>query len=106
MNLARVYLISAQPSGTGMRTLSLTGERTAVLAEGADGSLLVLVRFPVSAPTPIHNHNTWGIVCAADRSISNRSSGSLSATPTAHGRIGHCSSGHLRNLACRSHRVV
>jgi len=35
----------------------------AVLGRHADGSLLMLARFPAEEPTPIHNHNSWGVVC-------------------------------------------
>jgi predicted metal-dependent enzyme (double-stranded beta helix superfamily) len=34
-----------------------------VLARAADGPVLMLARFPPEAPTPVHNHNSWGIVC-------------------------------------------
>ena len=35
-----------------------------VLHEGADGTCaLMLASFPTEAPTPVHNHNTWGIAC-------------------------------------------
>jgi hypothetical protein len=34
-----------------------------VLARAADGPVLMLARFPSDAPTPVHNHNSWGIVC-------------------------------------------
>jgi hypothetical protein len=34
-----------------------------VLARVADGPVLMLARFPSDAPTPVHNHNSWGIVC-------------------------------------------
>ena len=35
-----------------------------VLHEGTDGTCaLTLARFPAEAPTPVHNHNTWGILC-------------------------------------------
>jgi hypothetical protein len=34
-----------------------------VLARAGDGPVLMLARFPSDAPTPVHNHNSWGIVC-------------------------------------------
>lgn len=34
-----------------------------ILCEGAGGSALMLACFPTDAPTPVHNHNSWGIVC-------------------------------------------
>jgi predicted metal-dependent enzyme (double-stranded beta helix superfamily) len=27
-----------------------------------DGSVLMIARFPEEAPTPVHNHNSWGVV--------------------------------------------
>jgi len=34
-----------------------------VLARAIDGPVLMLARFPSEAATPVHNHNSWGIVC-------------------------------------------
>ncbi len=34
-----------------------------LLARATDGPVLMLARFPSDAPTPVHNHNSWGIVC-------------------------------------------
>lgn len=34
-----------------------------ILAEQPRGPAIMLARFPHEAPTPVHNHNTWGIVC-------------------------------------------
>jgi predicted metal-dependent enzyme (double-stranded beta helix superfamily) len=34
-----------------------------ILAERADGPVLMLARFPEEASTPVHNHNSWGIIC-------------------------------------------
>ncbi len=34
-----------------------------ILCEGDGGSALMLACFPPEAPTPVHNHNSWGIVC-------------------------------------------
>ena len=34
-----------------------------ILGHGDAGSTLMLARFPADAPTPIHNHNSWGVIC-------------------------------------------
>ena len=41
-----------------------SGASATILHEGADGTCaLMLARFPAEAPTPVHNHNSWGIAC-------------------------------------------
>jgi predicted metal-dependent enzyme (double-stranded beta helix superfamily) len=45
-----------------LRELHRSGAAAAKLAsEGPDGLTLVFARFPPDAPTPIHDHGTWGI---------------------------------------------
>ena len=34
----------------------------AIVGRHDDGSVLMLARFPEEAPTPVHNHNSWGVV--------------------------------------------
>ncbi len=34
-----------------------------IIGRHPDGSALMVARFPSEAPTPIHNHNSWGVVC-------------------------------------------
>jgi predicted metal-dependent enzyme (double-stranded beta helix superfamily) len=34
-----------------------------ILGYGPGGSTLMLARFPGDAPTPVHNHNSWGVLC-------------------------------------------
>jgi hypothetical protein len=34
-----------------------------ILGRGPTGSTLMLARFPPEAPTPIHNHNSWAVLC-------------------------------------------
>jgi len=34
-----------------------------ILGHGDAGSTLMLARFPADAPTPVHNHNSWGLIC-------------------------------------------
>jgi predicted metal-dependent enzyme (double-stranded beta helix superfamily) len=33
-----------------------------ILGHGSRGSTLMLARFPAEAPTPVHNHNSWGVI--------------------------------------------
>ena len=41
-----------------------TGSTATILHQGPDGrGALMLLRLPADAPTPIHNHNTWGVAC-------------------------------------------
>jgi predicted metal-dependent enzyme (double-stranded beta helix superfamily) len=45
-----------------LQELHRSGAAAAVLdSEGLDGLTLVFARFPPDAPTPIHDHNTWGV---------------------------------------------
>ena len=34
-----------------------------ILGHGPTGSTLMLARFAPEAPTPIHNHNSWAVIC-------------------------------------------
>jgi len=34
-----------------------------ILGHGDAGSTLMLARFPANTPTPVHNHNSWGVIC-------------------------------------------
>jgi len=34
----------------------------AIIGRHEDGSVLMLARFPQEAPTPVHNHNSWGVL--------------------------------------------
>ena len=34
-----------------------------ILGHGNRGSTLMLARFPADAQTPVHNHNSWGVIC-------------------------------------------
>jgi predicted metal-dependent enzyme (double-stranded beta helix superfamily) len=49
-----------------LESLHGSGAASKILAEGADGSVLMLARFPPDVPTPVHNHNSWGVVCVID----------------------------------------
>jgi predicted metal-dependent enzyme (double-stranded beta helix superfamily) len=37
-----------------------------ILAEGEDGSALMLARFPPDAPTPVHDHDSWAVICVVE----------------------------------------
>lgn len=44
-----------------------SGVGASVLAsEGPEGLTLVFARFPEEPPTPVHDHNTWGIICVVE----------------------------------------
>lgn len=63
----RMRVLAGQPglvSEEQLTGLHGSGATAAILEEGADGSCaLMLARFPAEAPTPVHNHNSWGIAC-------------------------------------------
>jgi predicted metal-dependent enzyme (double-stranded beta helix superfamily) len=40
-----------------------SGATATILARGRNGEALMLARFPAEAATPIHNHNSWGVLC-------------------------------------------
>ncbi len=46
------------------RLAALHGSRAGatILGHGPNGSTLMLGRFPAEAPTPVHNHNSWGVI--------------------------------------------
>ncbi len=47
--------------------LHTTGSTATILHEGPDGEgALMLLALPDTAPTPIHNHNTWGVACVIE----------------------------------------
>src|SRR5680860_1505156 len=46
----------------GLARLHDTGSTATILHQGEDGrGALMLLRLPGEAPTPVHNHNTWGV---------------------------------------------
>jgi hypothetical protein len=61
----RLRRLAAEPRILDRPELSgLHGSASAtILCEGAGGSALMLASFPPEAPTPVHNHNSWGILC-------------------------------------------
>jgi predicted metal-dependent enzyme (double-stranded beta helix superfamily) len=53
-------------SGERLAGLHGTGATATTLAVDPAGRLLMLARFPAEAPTPIHNHNSWGVLCVVE----------------------------------------
>jgi predicted metal-dependent enzyme (double-stranded beta helix superfamily) len=43
--------------------LHQSSAQATILGHGAKGSTLMLGRFSPDAPTPVHNHNSWGVIC-------------------------------------------
>jgi hypothetical protein len=58
--LGRELVIGPETALSGLHGASAAAT---VLARAAEGPVLMLARFPSDAPTPVHNHNSWGIVC-------------------------------------------
>lgn len=62
--------LASQPDilpDVNLERLHTTGSSATILFEGPDGEgALMLLYLPDDAPTPIHNHNTWGVACVAE----------------------------------------
>jgi predicted metal-dependent enzyme (double-stranded beta helix superfamily) len=43
--------------------LHQSSAQATILGRGPKGSTLMLGRFSAEAPTPVHNHNSWGVMC-------------------------------------------
>lgn len=44
-----------------------SGSTATILHQGEDGrGALMLLRLPAEAPTPVHNHNTWGVAAVIE----------------------------------------
>jgi predicted metal-dependent enzyme (double-stranded beta helix superfamily) len=43
--------------------LHRSSAQATILGRGPKGSTLMLGRFSAEAPTPVHNHNSWGVIC-------------------------------------------
>ena len=48
---------------TGLEALHQSSAQATILGHGAKGSTLMVGRFSAEAATPVHNHNSWGVVC-------------------------------------------
>ena len=46
-----------------LETLHQSSAQATILGHGPSGSTLMLGRFSAEAPTPVHNHNSWGVLC-------------------------------------------
>ena len=46
-----------------LRALHQASAQATILGHGPKGSTLMLGRFAAEAPTPVHNHNSWGVIC-------------------------------------------
>ena len=52
--------VDGEPALSGLHG---AGAAATVLARATGGPVLMLARFPSDEATPVHNHNSWGIVC-------------------------------------------
>ena len=60
--LHRLAQIPGLKDHATLQELHRSGAAATVLAsEGRDGLTLVYARFPPEAPTPVHDHSTWGV---------------------------------------------
>ena len=62
----RLRKLSRQPdlvSEDRLRNLHGSSASMTILAEGEDGSALMLARFSSEAPTPVHDHGSWAVIC-------------------------------------------
>jgi predicted metal-dependent enzyme (double-stranded beta helix superfamily) len=58
--------LAAEPDlvrGTPLAALHGAGASATIIARHRAGPVLMLARFPHEAPTPVHNHNSWGVAC-------------------------------------------
>ena len=62
----QLRLLAQQPDlipSSGLTPLHGTASMATLFTDGADGLTLMLAQFPDTAPTPVHNHNSWGVAC-------------------------------------------
>jgi predicted metal-dependent enzyme (double-stranded beta helix superfamily) len=58
--------LAADPTLIGKARLDALHQASAqatILGHGPKGSTLMLARFTDEVPTPVHNHNSWGVIC-------------------------------------------
>jgi predicted metal-dependent enzyme (double-stranded beta helix superfamily) len=58
--------LAADPTLVDAPRLAALHDSTAgfgILGRDNRGSTLMLARFSAEAPTPVHNHNSWGVIC-------------------------------------------
>jgi predicted metal-dependent enzyme (double-stranded beta helix superfamily) len=58
--LAADRLLNAE---SDLSSLHQSSAQATILGHGPQGSTLMLGRFSAEAPTPVHNHNSWGVLC-------------------------------------------
>jgi hypothetical protein len=63
---AQPDVVAPEGVRAGLNALHGSGAASTTLGRGPDGSVLMLARFPPDAPTPVHNHNSWGVVCVLE----------------------------------------
>lgn len=61
--LQRLARHLSRDSATAMAPLHGSGSSFVILTEGKQGTALMLASFPPDAPTPVHDHGTWGLAC-------------------------------------------
>src|SRR5207244_10427029 len=48
---------------SNLGALHQSSAQATILGHGPTGSTLMFTRFSAEAPTPVHNHNSWGVLC-------------------------------------------
>jgi len=59
--LARTPGLDPEQPGESMHHSDATS--TMLYSDGIDGLTLILAKFPETAATPVHDHNSWGVAC-------------------------------------------
>jgi predicted metal-dependent enzyme (double-stranded beta helix superfamily) len=62
--LAQTPELIPNDPGTTMHQSEATS--TILHSDGPHGVTLILARFPETVPTPIHDHNSWGVACVVE----------------------------------------
>lgn len=66
----RLVALALEPNilpNLALDRLHTTGSSATILREGTDGrGALMLLRLPAAEPTPVHNHNSWGVSCVVE----------------------------------------
>ncbi len=64
----RLALLGTIANHETLRRIHGSAASAAVIGRHADGSVLMLAQFPTEAPTPVHNHNSWGVIVVVEGS--------------------------------------
>jgi predicted metal-dependent enzyme (double-stranded beta helix superfamily) len=62
-DLLRILAAEESLFETRLAALHHSSAQATILGYGPKGSTLMLARFSPEAPTPVHNHNSWGVLC-------------------------------------------